>query len=62
MSEKKSSSHYETVNGRRTLLGPTEMVEDEKCPECGADLITNYGPGISITWCEKCGYSFTDYD
>lgn len=52
----------EKVNGKIEYLAPHEMVEkDYKCPECGGDLITNYGPGISITFCTNCGYSEDDY-
>jgi len=56
------ASHYEFVNGESQLLGDSEFIADYKCPKCGGDLITNYGPGISITFCTKCGYSDEDYD
>lgn len=58
---KRSNLRPEEVNGKVEYLAPNEMVEDAlKCPDCGGDLITNYGPGISITFCTKCGYSDDD--
>lgn len=53
--------HFETVNGETVKLGQNEHKADWKCPVCGGDIITNYGPGIEISWCEKCGYDYTDY-
>jgi ssDNA-binding Zn-finger/Zn-ribbon topoisomerase 1 len=46
-------------------LGENEVLEEnQKCPECGGQLITNYGPGISCTFCtnEECNYNDYDYD
>lgn len=54
--------HIEIVNGEKTRLAQNEIKEDWKCPECGGDIITNYGPGISISFCTKCGYEEEDYD
>lgn len=53
--------HFETINGKTVKLGQNENKADWKCPVCGGDIITNYGPGIEISWCEKCGYDYTDY-
>lgn len=33
-----------------------------KCPECGGILVTNYGEGISCTFCVDCDYNEYDYD
>lgn len=33
-----------------------------KCPECGGILITNFGAGISCTFCVDCDYNDYDYD
>ena len=50
-------------------LGPNKVIEDRKCPKCGGILITNYGPGISCTFCignghidSGCSYNDYDYD
>jgi len=44
-------------------LGENEILEDHiECPDCGGQLITNYGPGISCTFCTSCNYSDYDYD
>ncbi len=44
-------------------LGKNEVLEKEiKCPKCGGQLVTNYGPGISCTFCINCDYSDYDYD
>ncbi len=50
----------EIINGKETVIGPNECKADYPCPRCGGDLITNYGPGISITFCEKCNFSDDD--
>ena len=34
----------------------------EKCPECGGILVTNFGAGISCTFCVDCDYNDYDYD
>lgn len=36
--------------------------EAGKCPECGGILVTNYGDGISCTFCVDCDYNEYDYD
>lgn len=33
-----------------------------KCPECGGILVTNFGAGISCTFCVDCNYNDYDYD
>ena len=33
-----------------------------KCPECGGILVTNFGAGISCTFCVDCDYDDYDYD
>lgn len=33
-----------------------------KCPECGGILVTNFGSGISCTFCVDCDYNDYDYD
>ena len=50
------------INGKPMKVGPNEHKQNYPCPDCGGDLITNFGPGISITFCPKCSYSDTDYD
>lgn len=33
-------------------LGKNEVIEDDRnCPKCHGILVTNYGPGISCTFC-----------
>lgn len=54
--------HIEIVNGKKIELASHEQKVDWKCPICGGDIITNYGPGIEISWCTKCGYTDEDYD
>ena len=36
--------------------------EAGKCPKCGGILGTNYGDGISCTFCVDCDYNEYDYD
>ena len=43
-------------------LGKSEVIEEKKCPECGGILVTNYGAGISCTFCVDCDYDDYDYD
>ncbi len=44
-------------------LGRTEVIEENmRCPECGGILATNYGEGISCTFCVDCDYNEYDYD
>lgn len=38
------------------------VYEDAKCPNCGGILITNYGAGISCTFCVDCDYNDYDYE
>lgn len=59
---KNIESHVEIVNGKKTHLAHNEYKEDFQCPDCGGDLITSCGPGISITFCRKCGWEEEDYD
>ena len=53
---------HKTIKDDRKNLGESEVIEDTKCPECGGILITNYGPGISCTFCVDCNYNEYDYD
>ena len=51
-------------------LGKSEIFTEDlysrpsagKCPECGGILVTNYGDGISCTFCVDCDYNEYDYD
>jgi ribosomal protein S27AE len=44
-------------------LGNNEIIEEDKrCPNCGGYLITNYGAGMSCTFCMDCLYDEYDYD
>lgn len=43
-------------------LGKSEIIEESRCPECSGILVTNYGPGISCTFCVECDYNDYDYD
>lgn len=36
--------------------------KQENAPECGGILVTNYGDGISCTFCVDCDYNEYDYD
>ena len=46
-------------------LGKSEIFTEDlysrpsagKCPECGGILVTNYGEGISCTFCVDCDYN-----
>lgn len=43
-------------------LGKSEVIEKNRCPECGGILVTNYGTGISCTFCVECDYNEYDYN
>ena len=51
-------------------LGKSEIFTEDlyslpsagKCPECGGILVTNYGDGISCTFCVDCDYNEYDYE
>ena len=51
-------------------LGKSEIFTEDlysrqsagKCPECGGILVTNYGEGISCTFCVDCDYNEYDYE
>lgn len=48
-------------------LGENEVFTEDiypecKCPECDGILVTNFGPGISCTFCVDCDYTDYDYD
>lgn len=49
-------------NGKIINLGENEVLEDRKCSKCGGQLVTNYGAGISCTFCLNCGDNDYDYD
>ena len=50
-------------NGKILNLGEDEVLEDDMfCPECGGQLITSYGAGISCTFCTNDGCLYSDYD
>ena len=50
------------MNEKEYNLAPNErLVTSYRCPECGGTLIENYGPGISVTFCERCGWNQYDY-
>ncbi len=40
-------------------LGKNEVLEKKPCPECGSRLVTDYGNGISCTFCidKDCFYN-----
>lgn len=51
--------------GKDTSMEKSEFPEDVfpnngKCHECGGILVTNFGDGISCTFCVDCDYN--DYD
>lgn len=43
-------------------LRDNQKIEEEKCPYCGGILVTNFGSGISCTFCVDCGMDEYDYD
>ena len=51
-------------------LGKSEIFTEDlysrpsagKCPECGGILVTNYGDGISCTFCVDGDYNEYDYE
>ncbi len=45
----------------KKCLRKSELIEEARCPECGGILVTNYGPGISCTFCVECDYNEYDY-
>ncbi|MPM06323.1 hypothetical protein SDC9_52622 [bioreactor metagenome] len=48
--------------GESIELGQNEVLEEDiRCPNCGGQLITNYGAGIECTFCRACDYSDYDY-
>lgn len=48
---------------KRMIKSDHEIIEEgEKCPKCGGILVTNYGDGISCTFCVDCGHNEYDYD
>jgi len=52
----------EMVNGVVKELGENEVLEEKiRCPVCNGQLITNYGCGMSVTYCPRCHYSDYDY-
>lgn len=53
--------HFETINGETVKVAHNEHKADWKCPACGGDIITKYGPGIEMSWCTKCDYEDIDY-
>ena len=54
---------HQTYEEAKKGLGRNEMIEEEnRCPECGGILVTNYGEMISCTFCVDCGYNEYDYD
>ena len=43
-------------------LGDNEvLVEKYRCPKCGGQLVTNYGPGLEVDICTQCGHNEYDY-
>ena len=55
------SKFHKTINEVKKRLGKSEMIEEERCPQCGGIMVTNYGPGISCTFCVDCGKNDYDY-
>ena len=51
-----------SVEEVKETLGESEIIEQDRCPECGGILVTNYGPGISCTFCVECNYNEYDYE
>lgn len=39
-----------------------DIYSDCNCPECGGILVTNFGYGMSCTFCVDCDYTDYDYD
>lgn len=54
--------YHKSRNDVKKQLGPDEVIEEEKCPKCGGILVTNFGPGISCTFCVDCLYNEYDYE
>lgn len=42
-------------------LGRNEVIEEYRCPKSGGILVTNFGPGIEVTFCVDCDYDDYDY-
>ena len=54
---------HKTMKEVRKVIGESEVIEEEeRCPQCGGIMVTNYGPGISCTFCVDCDYNDYDYD
>lgn len=52
-----------TLDEVRKYLGVSEVIEDDLiCPNCGGIVVTNYGPGISCTFCVDCSWNEYDYE
>ena len=59
---KMNVKRHKTMQEVKKILGESEVIEEERCSECGGIMVTNYGPGISCTFCVDCGYNDYDYD
>lgn len=51
-----------TMKDVEKTLGPSEVIEEERCSKCGGILVTNYGDGISCTICVDCGDNEYNYE
>jgi len=54
--------NIKSKDGTIFTLGKNEVLEKDLCPVCGGYLITNYGPGISCTFCIDCDHNEYDYN
>lgn len=55
-------SYHRTLEEVEKDLASNEVIENTECPECGGIIVTNYGPGMSCTFCVDCSYNIYDYD
>ena len=58
----KHKKKYEIKLGKNEKFTEDVYPNNGKCPECGGILVTNFGAGISCTFCVDCDYNDYDYD
>ncbi len=55
------NKRHKTMKEVKKILGKSEVIEEKRCSKCGGIMVTNYGPGISCTFCVDCNENEYDY-